>query len=140
MALWNFLFVGSVVNQLVGAIDNGLGITPPMGWRSWNCYHKNITQPRIQMVIDAIVDRSRKVDGKSMSYYDLGYTEVGVDDNWQFCMRNGSAYGSNSGKYWHTEAAPNGKPIINTERFPDLKGLVSYAHSKKVGLGWYSMC
>ena len=21
------------------AIDNALGRTPPMGWRSWNCYH-----------------------------------------------------------------------------------------------------
>ena len=20
-------------------LDNGLALTPPMGWRSWNCYH-----------------------------------------------------------------------------------------------------
>eukprot|EP00664_Eupelagonemidae_sp_cell27_P007802 gene7802-9937_t len=29
------------------AIDNGLGLTPPMGWRSWNCYAFNISDAKI---------------------------------------------------------------------------------------------
>lgn len=27
---------------VVGAIDNGLGRAPPMGWRSWNLYGANV--------------------------------------------------------------------------------------------------
>eukprot|EP01084_Bolivina_argentea_P126410 223831_1 len=119
--------------QITISIDNGLGVNPPMGWRSWNCYNRNINQTVIQSVIDAMVDRSRTVNGKPTSYADVGYSEVGVDDNWQFCLQNGSA----PGHYFHNDTAPNGWAIIDTQRFPDLKGLVSYAHSKKVGLGWY---
>ena len=25
------------------ALDNGLALTPPMGWRSWNCDHLEVT-------------------------------------------------------------------------------------------------
>eukprot|EP01084_Bolivina_argentea_P126411 223834_1 len=119
--------------QITISIDNGLGVNPPMGWRSWNCYNRNINQTVIQSVIDAMVDRSRTVNGKPTSYADVGYSEVGVDDNWQFCLQNGSA----PGHYFHNDTAPNGYAIVNTSRFHDLAGLVEYAHSKKVGLGWY---
>jgi alpha-galactosidase len=30
------------------AIENGLGRTPPMGWRSWNCFGGNIDTPLIE--------------------------------------------------------------------------------------------
>jgi len=32
------------------AIDNGKGITPPMGWRSWNLYGGNVDQELMQRV------------------------------------------------------------------------------------------
>eukprot|EP01084_Bolivina_argentea_P126409 223830_1 len=118
------LFLALLIQHTV-SIDNGLGVNPPMGWRSWNCYHGSITQPLIQKVVDAMVDTSRQVNGKAASYYDLGYTEVGVDDNWQFCLQNGTK----PGHYFHNDTAPNGYAIVNTSRFHDLAGLVEYAHS-----------
>jgi alpha-galactosidase len=33
---------------LVMSIDNGKGITPPMGWRSWNLFGANVNQQLIQ--------------------------------------------------------------------------------------------
>ena len=39
----------------VHAIDNGVGTTPPMGWRSWNAYHKNISQDKMTIAATAMV-------------------------------------------------------------------------------------
>ena len=41
-----FLFLSGVAH--VAAIDNGLGITPPRGWRSWNQFDTAISQPLIE--------------------------------------------------------------------------------------------
>jgi len=128
MAVKSLFFVALII-KFVWSIDNGLGVNPPMGWRSWNCYHGNIDQPLIEKVIDAMLDTSRQVNGKAMSYVQLGYGEVGVDDNWQLC--------DSTGHYFHNNTAPNGWANINTQRFPDLSGLVSYAHGKGVKIGWY---
>jgi alpha-galactosidase len=38
-----------------------------------------------------MVDRSRSVNGVPTSLRDLGYIDVGLDDNWQAC----GAYGPN---------------------------------------------
>ena len=35
--------------------------------------------------MDALVDRSRTVDGKPTSLLDLGYNRIGLDDSWQEC-------------------------------------------------------
>ena len=40
------------------AIDNGLGRLPPMGWRSWNCYHRDIDQAKMTAAANAFVDTS----------------------------------------------------------------------------------
>jgi hypothetical protein len=37
----------------VSAIDNGKGIRPPMGWRSWNLYGANVDQQLIQKQMGA---------------------------------------------------------------------------------------
>lgn len=44
-----------------------------MGWRSWNCYHGDVSQKAIEATIDAITDKSR---GESL--LDLGFSDVGV--------------------------------------------------------------
>ena len=71
--------------QLVHALDNGLAVTPPMGWRSWNCYHGDVTDSKIRSTIDAITAKTRMVDGVAHSLADLGYQHVGIDDGWQAC-------------------------------------------------------
>ena len=120
----------------VDSIDNGLGITPPMGWRSWNCYSGNINQGLIEQCIDAILDKSRTVNGVATSLADIGYNRVGIDDNWQQCNSTDS-YGKPTGHYFHNDTAPNGWPIVNTDRFSDLSSMINYAHSKNVLVGWY---
>ena len=67
------------------AIDNGLGITPPRGWRSWNQFDTAISQDIMEAQYAALVARTRLVDGVATSLLDLGYNSAGIDDGWQKC-------------------------------------------------------
>eukprot|EP00039_Didymoeca_costata_P003318 m.66805 g.66805 ORF g.66805 m.66805 type:complete len:651 (+) comp11839_c0_seq3:243-2195(+) len=141
------------------AVDNGIGLTPPMGWRHWKAFYGDINQNIMQTIMDEMSTK-RDVDGVPTSLKDLGYLYVGLDDHWQNCTRlcpNGTVipswllengdYGHCDNKWhngtndtgsivypWYTE---EGKPIVDTHRFPDLGGMVSYAHAKGLRAGWY---
>jgi alpha-galactosidase len=109
------------------AIDNGLGLTPPMGWRSWNCYHGDVDQEKMESIMTHVASRGRLVDGINMSLADVGYVDVGLDDNWQAC-------GAGVNKSFHDA---EGRPIINLKKFPDMKKMTDYAHSLGLTAGWY---
>ncbi|GMH85976.1 hypothetical protein TrST_g9964 [Triparma strigata] len=111
----------------VVANDNGLALTPPMGWRSWNLYGADVNQDLMISIMDAMVDRSRTVDGQPTSLCDLGYCDVGLDDNWQVC--------SDDQDYnFHDD---DGNPIVNLDLFPDMKAMTDYAHGLGLTAGWY---
>jgi alpha-galactosidase len=112
----------------VMGLDNGLALTPPMGWRSWNCYHGDVTQAHIKATVDAITARTRMVDGKLTSLLDVGYDHVGVDDGWQLC---------NAGVGGNSFHGPTGKPILNTSKFTNLTEMVAHGHDQNVKMGWY---
>ncbi|CAK0838684.1 unnamed protein product [Prorocentrum cordatum] len=90
------------------AIDNGLGLSPPMGWRSWNCYHNDVDQDKLQSVMAKVASRGRLVDGRNASLADVGYVDVGLDDNWQACGAgvNGSFHDA------------EGRPLITEDSRP----------------------
>lgn len=113
------------------ALDNGLAKTPPMGWRSWNCYHGDVNDTVIRATVDAVAAKSRSVNGKMMSLVDLGFVHVGVDDGWQAC---GMGRVLNNRSSFH---AMDGTPLVNKSTFPDLKAMVAYGHSKGAKMGWY---
>ena len=37
------------------ALDNGLALTPPMGWNSWNRFGCNVTEDLVKSAADALV-------------------------------------------------------------------------------------
>jgi alpha-galactosidase len=80
--------------------------------------------------MDAMVDTSRTVDGVPTSLCDLGYCDVGLDDNWQAC----GSYGDAGNYNFHDET---GAPLINYDRFPDMKAMTDYAHGLGLTAGWY---
>lgn len=108
------------------ALDNGLALTPPMGWRSWNCYHGDVSQAKIEATIDAITDKSR---GTSLA--ELGFKDVGVDDGWQAC---GTGRSLDNHSSFHDAS---GKPLLNATKFQDVKAMVEYGHKKGCTMGWY---
>lgn len=113
---------------LAVANDNGLARLPPMGWRSWNLYGAHVSQDLIMGIMDGMVKRTRLVDGKPTSLCDLGYCDVGLDDNWQNCKA-----GAN-GNHYHDA---DGNPVVNLQTFPDMKAMTDHAHSLGLTAGWY---
>jgi alpha-galactosidase len=84
--------------------------TPPMGWNSWNYFYGKVTDKDIRDSADQIVSSGMK---------DAGYVYVNIDDTWQ-------------GK-----RDANGVLQAN-EKFPDMKALADYVHSKGLKIGIYS--
>ena len=112
------------------ANDNGLAKSPPRGWRSWNLYGTNFNQSVIESIMDGMVRKHRKVNGIPMSLCDLGYCDVGIDDGWQACGQ----YGPGRFLKYHNE---DGRPVVDTRKFPDLKAMTGHAHKRGLTAGWY---
>ena len=84
---------------------NGLALTPPMGWNSWNKFGCNINEAIVRQAAAAMVSSGMK---------DAGYRYVVIDDCWQ----------------GERDASGNIQP--SPERFPSgIKALADYIH----GLG-----
>eukprot|EP00729_Bicosta_minor_P009586 gene9586-3145_t len=160
---------------LLGAtygIDNGVGLTPPMGWRHWKAFAAHISQEIMENMMDEMVKQYPDGEGGTVSLKDIGYLYAGLDDHWQNCTRtcaNGTVpvkspptahqipswYMNNDYDYqgcenefhngtnntgshvppWYDEVT--GMPIIDTHRFPDMKGMVAKAHGMGLRAGWY---
>jgi len=87
-----------------------LAQTPPMGWNSWNKFAEKINGQTVKEIADAMVSSGMK---------DAGYVYVNIDDTWQG-KRDAEGV-----------LQPN-------EKFPDMKGLADYVHSKGLKIGIYS--
>lgn len=90
--------------------DNGLVRTPPMGWNSWNHFAGRVNDSVVRAAADALVSSGMK---------DAGYIYVNIDDTW--------------------EAGRDAQGNIQTnKKFPDMKALADYVHSKGLKIGIYS--
>ena len=113
---------------LSAAIDNGLGVTPPKGWRSWNFYLSTVNQTVMKAQMDAAVDKSRSVNGVPTSLAELGYDLIAMDDGWQKCNAGPAGVGFHDTK---------GRPIVDTAKFPSMKSMTAKASSLGITPGFY---
>ncbi len=90
--------------------DNGLARTPPMGWNSWNNFKGKVDDAVVRETADAMVSSGMR---------DAGYLYINVDDTWE----------------GERDAKGN---ITSNKKFPDMKALADYVHSKGLKLGIYS--
>ncbi len=65
-------------NQKGEPYDNGVALTPPMGWSSWNTFSRNVSEEVIYETAKAM---------KESGLLDAGYKYVNIDDCWQSAMR-----------------------------------------------------
>jgi alpha-galactosidase len=127
----------ALVLAVAQGAEDGLARTPPQGWRSWNLYGSRVNQQLIEGIMDGMVKKDRMVDwqdGKgpvATSLLDLGYNDVGLDDNWQKCGDSGAKAAGNN---FHDAT---GAPVVNTDLFPNMKSMTDHAHSLKLTAGWY---
>ena len=109
---------------------NGEAARPVLGWRSWNAFGAAINDATIRKAIDAITAKQWILGTENVSLFDVGYTRVGIDEGWENC----SGADADHGQRQHDSA---GFPLIDSGKFPDMKALVDYGHSRGVKMGWY---
>jgi len=92
------------------AQTNDVAQTPPMGWNSWNFFAGRVTDQDIRNAADQMVATGMK---------DAGYVYINIDDTW--------------------EGDRDASGVLHTNtKFPDMKALADYVHSKGLKLGIYS--
>jgi len=109
------------------AADDGLALLPPMGWRSWNAFHNDISHAVMCKQADGLADLSRSVDGAPASLASLGYVDLGIDEGWEAC---GQGYNG-------TQHTIYGWPVVDTTKFPAMNETTTYIHGKGLRAGWY---
>ena len=105
-------FISFVGQRLVAQKFEGLALTPPMGWNSWNKFQCNVDEQMIRETADAMVSSGMR---------DAGYQYIVIDD----C--------------WHGTRDSLGFIHPDAQRFPSgMKSLAEYIHSKGLKFGIYS--
>lgn len=90
-----------------------LGMTPPMGWNSWNTFTWDINEQLIRDIADKFVEEG---------YKDAGYEYIVIDDCWSLKQRD-----------------DKGRLVADPAKFPGgMKALSDYIHAKGLKFGMYS--
>ena len=98
------------VGALAASAEDKLAATPPMGWNSWNHVADKVDDKTVRETADALVSTGLK---------GAGYIYLNIDDTWE------------------GERDKNGV-IHPNQKFPDMKALADYVHSRGLKLGIYS--
>jgi len=110
-----FSFTSQMGAQAASAAKSTSGMekvaqTPPMGWNSWNYFAERVDDKGVRAAADEIVSTGMK---------DAGYVYVNIDDTW--------------------EGERDASGVLHTNsKFPDMKALADYVHSKGLKIGIYS--
>jgi alpha-galactosidase len=104
------LFVAFV--STAAAEDNGVALTPPMGWNDWYSVYCGVNAQLVEQTAQEMV-----ADGMKAA----GYDYVNIDDCWMASSRDAS-----------------GNLVADPTRFPDgIKPVADYVHSLGLKLGIY---
>jgi alpha-galactosidase len=102
--------LGQAQRSLKIVCGDTIALTPPLGWNSWNCFACDVNEGNVRAAADAMV---------SSGLIQHGWTYINIDDCWE-------AGRDASGK------------ILSNKKFPDMKALTDYVHSKGLKIGLYS--
>ncbi len=112
LALAGILLLGLIQSQAPAQKQEGLALTPPMGWNSWNKFACDVNEALIRQTADAMVSTGMR---------DAGYRYIVIDDCWQ------------------VNRDSLGFIVADPARFPSgMKTLADYIHSKGLKFGIYS--
>lgn len=101
---------GSAERPLKIICGDLIALTPPMGWNSWNCFGCDVNEGNVRAAADAMV---------TSGLIQHGWTYINIDDCWE-------AGRDAEGK------------VLSNKKFPDMKALTDYVHSKGLKIGLYS--
>jgi alpha-galactosidase len=110
--------LGSAQAPLRIVVGEKIALTPPMGWNSWNCFASAVSDQKVRAAADAMV---------ASGLINHGWTFINIDDCWE--VR------ANQPPDKRRDA--DGR-IKTNNKFPDMKALADYIHSKGLRAGLYS--
>jgi len=114
--------LGSATRKLKIVCGEKIGLTPALGWNSWNCFASAVDENKVKAAADAMVNSG---------LINHGWTYINIDDCWE--IKPGSTDPILMGE------VRDANGMINTnKKFPDMKGLTDYIHAKGLKTGIYS--
>jgi len=101
------------VYKLESGKYEGLAMTPPMGWNSWNTFETNIDEKLVKETADILVSSGMAA---------AGYNYIVLDDGWMTKQRD-----------------KDGNLVPDPVKFPNgMKALIDYVHAKGLKFGLYN--
>ena len=102
-----------ITSNIAAQKFEGLALTPPMGWNSWNTFQTNIDEKMLMEIADDMVNSGMK---------DAGYVYLVLDDGWMAKERDA-----------------DGNLVADPVKFPKgIKHVADYVHSKGLKFGLYN--
>jgi alpha-galactosidase len=114
--------LGSAEREFKIVCGEALALTPHMGWNSWYVWENHITDKIMRAAADAMVNSGM---------IDHGYMYINIDDCWS--VKPGSSDSTLIG-----EPRDKNRMINSNKRFPDMKALTDYIHSRGLKAGIYT--
>ncbi len=114
--------LGTATRTLRIIVGDKIALTPPMGWNGYNRFGDSLDYAKVKAGADAMV---------SSGLINHGWTYINIDDGWSVKP------GSNDPKRGGIPRDSNGMVNANG-KFPDMKELTDYIHSKGLKAGLYS--
>ncbi|MCK5766635.1 MAG: NPCBM/NEW2 domain-containing protein, partial [Bacteroidales bacterium] len=92
-------------------VGQGLALTPPLGWNSWNVWGLSVDQQKVKIAASAM---------SAVGLADHGWTYINIDDGWEAAERTKEGL------------------LLPNEKFPDMEKLAADIHNLGLKLGIYS--
>lgn len=113
---------GESKREFTIVVGDTLALTPSMGWNSWYIHTNRVSDSLMRLSADVMINSGMA---------DYGYQYVNIDDCW---MNKPDSKNPEETMPMRDE---NGKMLTN-KRFPDMKAMTDYIHSKGLKAGTYS--
>lgn len=113
---------GAASRTLLIRIGDQVALTPPLGWNSWNCFADDVDDKKVRAAADAMV---------ASGLVSHGWSYINIDDCWM--VKAGSDDPVLGGRQRDDQ-----RMILTNKKFPDMKALCDYVHSRGLRIGIYS--
>ena len=107
---------GTCARPLKIVVGDTLALTPPMGWNSWYIHYNRVTEQHMRSAADVML---------ASGMADYGYQYVNIDDCWMK-KKGDEPYRDERGA------------MLPNSKFPNIKGMADYIHSKGLKAGLYT--
>jgi len=114
--------LGISTRQFTIVVGDQIALTPALGWNSWNCFANAVDDAKVRSAADAMANSG---------LIKHGWSYINIDDCWEIKAKTDDPMLMGEPR--------NEKGMINTnKKFPDMKALSDYIHTKGLKMGIYS--